>query len=113
MIEHTLEHARETAQRHSLVPIGEISIVAVGAHGHPRCDRCVKLRWIESPLLARIVSKEFLVQVATYTTDDDVFRRHDWIAQLDLRFEETLELEGREVRPIQPVDGIQIDRHWH
>ncbi len=54
MGEQPLEHARVAVQRHRLVTVGEVAVVAVRARGHARRDRGVQLRWVDTPLLARV-----------------------------------------------------------
>ena len=73
MREHALEHPRVAVQRHRLVGVGEVAVVAVGAHRHARRDAGVELRRVEAPLLARVVAEELLVELASDLADDDVF----------------------------------------
>ena len=107
MRQHALEHPRVAVQRHRLVGVGEVAIVAVGAHRHARGHRGVELRRIEAPLLARVVAEELLVQLAADLADDDVFGGADLRARLGDRSEELLELERREVRAVQLVDRVR------
>ena len=75
--QHALEHAGVAVQRHGLVSVGEIPVVAVGAHRHARGDLRVELGGIESPLLPRVVAEELLVQLPPDLADDDVLGRAD------------------------------------
>ncbi|MPM96893.1 hypothetical protein SDC9_144059 [bioreactor metagenome] len=64
MIQHVLEHPRITVQRHGLEAVGEVAIVRVRAGRNARCHAGLKSGRLHSPLLARVVKKELLIQVA-------------------------------------------------
>ena len=103
--------ARVPVQRHHLVGVGEVSIVAIGPDRHA-CRHCrVELRRVEAPLLPRVVAEELLVQLAPDFADDHVLRRADVRARLRDRSEELVELKRREVHAVQLIDRIEIDRN--
>ena len=62
-------------QRHRLVGVGEIAIVAIRARRNARGDRGIQLRRIEAPLFARIAAEEFLVQLPPDGVDHHIFGR--------------------------------------
>ncbi len=113
MIEHALEHAGVAMQRHRLVRVGKVAIVAVGAHRHARRDRRVELRWIQAPLLAGVAAKELLIQLAPNLADHNVLGCANLRARLGQRLQKVVHLEGGQVEPVELVDRIEIDRDGH
>ena len=111
MVEHPLEHPRVAVQRHRLVRVGEVAVVAVGAHRHARGDRRVELRRIEAPLLARVVAEELLVQLAPDLADDHVFGRPDLrrAARRPTRRTPRARTTCR-FSAVELVDGVEVDR---
>ena len=73
VLQHIFKQASVSAQRHYLVSIGEVAIVAICAHGNSRGHRCVQFRRVHSPLFARVAPKEFFIQLAPDLVDHDVF----------------------------------------
>ena len=72
LVKDALEHPRVPVQRHRLVRVREVAVVAVRARRHARGYGSVELRGVEVPLLARVVAEELLVELATDGADDDV-----------------------------------------
>ncbi len=111
MVEHVLEHARKPMQRHRLVAVGEIPVVAVGAGRHAGGHLRVEFGRVERPLLARVVAEELLVQLASHLADDHVLAGLDRIALLGHGSEKFLHLKRGQVQAVHLVDRVQIDRH--
>ena len=65
---------------------------------------------IQAPLLARVVAKELVVELAADFADNHVLGRPRRAARLGDRGKELLELERRQVQAIEAVDGIEVDR---
>jgi hypothetical protein len=61
MIQHGLEQFRITVARHVLEPVGEITVVRIGAHRNACSHAGLQLRWLHPPLLAGIVEEERFV----------------------------------------------------
>ena len=72
MPQHALEQLRIAVPRHDLVGVREVPIVAAGPKRHATRDRRVELRGIQVPLLAGVVPKELVVQLAADFADDDI-----------------------------------------
>ena len=113
MAQHLLEHPGQAMLRHRLVRVGEVPVVAIRADRHARRHLRVQFGRVEVPLLPSVVAEEFLVQLASHLRDDHVFRCLDLRPLLGERLEELVELERRELQPIETVDRLQVDRNRH
>ena len=96
-------------QRHRLVDIAEIAIVAIGAHRHARDYRGIQLRRVEAPLFSGVISKEFFVQFAPHPVDHHIFRIHDRRSRLGHGSKKAVHLERCEIQAVEPVDRVQVD----
>jgi len=70
--EHLLEHPRVAVERHHLVCIGEIAVVAIHPGGNARRHARVQLGRVEAPLLAGVTPEELLIQIPADLADDEV-----------------------------------------
>ena len=95
-----------------MIAIAEVSIVAIRTNRNARDHRGVKLRRIEAPLLACVVSEKFLVELSADLADHDVFRRAHVLARLGPSGEKLFKLDRREMQTVELVDRVQIDRDW-
>src|ERR1044072_7039165 len=92
-----------------MVSVGEVTIVAVGARRHSRSHARIQFGRIESPLFARIIAKEFLVQLPAYFTNDDVFRRADAIDWLCNFLKKFFDFKRGQTQTVKSIDGVEID----
>src|SRR5581483_7885116 len=73
MIEHVLEHAGEAVQRHRLVSVGKVPVVAIHTHRDARGNGSIEFRGIHAPLFPGVIAEELLIQLTANTAYDDVF----------------------------------------
>ena len=111
VIKHVLEHARKAVQRHRLVRICKVTIVTIRPRGNARSHARVELRWIKSPLLARVVAEEFFVQLSSHFADDHVLRRAYAIDRLSHLLKKLFDLERCQIQAVKRVDSVQINRN--
>ena len=88
VIEDALEHPGIAMLRHGLESVREVTVVGVGAHGNARGHTGLELRRLQSPLLARVVEEEFLVQVAADAVQYHILAGQHGVARLAYALEE-------------------------
>src|SRR5687767_15694790 len=110
VIEDVLEHAREPVERHRLIQIGKVAIVAIGTCRHARRYTRIKLRRIESPLLPRVVTKEFLVQLPADFTDNDIFRCPNSLDGFGMFLKKLVHFKRCQIQSVESIDRVEIYR---
>ena len=97
-------------QWHGLKSVGEIAVVRVGAHRNARRHPGLELRGLQAPLLARVIQKEFFIQIAPHGIEHHILTAAHRLA----RFTDTLKKRCGtgfvQIQAIQQVERVAVDR---
>lgn len=94
---------------HGLELIGEVAVVARGAHGDATADAGVELMGLNPPLFARVAREEELVELAPDPGEDRFLRVGDTRERDAPCFEVGLHFDGLHRSPAERFDGLRTD----
>ena len=110
MIQHALEHLGVAKPRHGLEGVGEIAVIRIGTHRNACRYTRLELRRFHAPLLARVVQKEFFIQIAPHGIEHHILAAAHRLA----RFTDTLKKRCSpgfvQIQAIQQVERVAVDR---
>ena len=110
VIQHALEHSGVAMQRHGLEGVGEIAVIRIGTHRNACRYTRLELRRFHAPLLARVVQKEFFIQIAPHGIEHHILAAAHRLAWFTDTLKKRCSTGFVQIQAIQQIERVAVNR---